>query len=184
MSTFDRRGQGAHVDVVGIFDSNFNQRFVNARPVNASIKETSKFMEHPLEDGGTIVDHKVIEPVEIDFSLVLKPKDYHNTYQQLRRAWLGNELFSVQTRTGTYNNMAFVSIPHDETVEMFGTVAVALSLREVRYVRATFETLPTGSTKEPKDTDTKDRGNQPSSSATNAQEQKKASVIQEWRGRK
>lgn len=177
MSIFDRRGQGAATDVVGIFDSSFRQRFVNARPVNASIKEISKFMEHPLEDGGTIVDHKIIEPVEIEFSLVLKPKDYHNTYQQLRRAWLGKELFSVQTRTGTYNNMAFVSIPHDETVDMFGTVAVALSMREVRYVKATFETLPAGSTKDPKDVDTKNRGNQPSSASAPAQEKKKTSVI-------
>jgi hypothetical protein len=165
MSIFDRAGQGASSDIVGIFDANFRQRFANARPINAAIKETSKFMEHPVEDGTTIVDHKVIEPIEIDFSLILKTADYHNTYSQLRQAWLGGELFSVQTRAGTYPNMAFVSIPHDETVDMFGTIPVALKMREVKIVETRFETLPPRSVKNQRDSDTKARGNQPAAEA-------------------
>lgn len=168
------------VDIVGIFDSNFTQLFVDARVINASVNESAKLMEHPVEDGTTIVDHKVIMPVEIDFSLILKEESFRDTYSDLKQAFIGSDTFSIQTLTDTYYNMAFVSMPHTETPDMIGTVAVALKMREVQIVAAVFESLPPSSVKAANDADTKSRGAQSPQPETEEKSGQRVGLLKGW----
>ena len=170
----------AAVDIVGIFDSKFTQLFVDARVINASVNESANFMAHPVENGTTIVDHKVIMPVEIDFSLILKEDTYRDTYYQLKQAFLGGDTFSIQTLTDTYYDMAFVSMPHTETPDMIGTVAVALKMREVLIVEAVFESLPPSSVKVANDADTKSRGAQSPQPETEATGKARVGILKGW----
>ena len=85
MALNDTNIPSAASDVVGVFDANFNQVFRLARPVKAQIHETSKPMEHPVETGIIITDHRIILPVEIEFSLILPPGEYRPVYQQIKQ---------------------------------------------------------------------------------------------------
>ena len=129
-------------DVVGVFDSNLRQIFVEARAVKAVVKEEAKVMEHPLEDGSSITDHKIILPIEIELSVVVQADDFKSVYDKIKQFYLGNELLEVQTKTGTYSSMVIQSMPHDETADMFDTVAIAMKLKEVKLVQPQFGALP------------------------------------------
>ena len=146
----------AAIDYVAIFDQNYNQLFREARAIKAVIKEQSKLMQHPIETGAIITDHRIIEPVEIELSLILASADYQDVYKQLRQYYFQATLLIVQTRSGIYQNQLIESLPHEEDPSMFDALAVALSLKEVFYVTPQYGIVP----KYPTNATTANRGAQ------------------------
>ncbi|MDR1367875.1 MAG: hypothetical protein LBJ76_04065 [Candidatus Accumulibacter sp.] len=151
-------GASAAVDVVGVYNSAMNQLFPLARPAKAVVTEAAKIAEHPVESGGTISDHRIILPTEIELTLYVT--DYRNTYQRIKAAFLSNELLIVQTRTGLYENMAITAIPHEETTGKHDVLDMTFRLKEVKLVRAQFQALPPQQVKKTNDASTVDRGEQ------------------------
>lgn len=167
-------------DEVAVIDADGNQVFSLARPVKATVKEESKVMEHPVEDGSTITDHRVLLPVEIELALVLSSEEYRDVYQEIRELWANADLLTVQTRTGNYGNMIIYAMPHDETTDMTSGVAIGLKLKEVRLVEANIGKLPAEAVQSSKNTSKTDRGQQ-AAQADKAPEKKK-SLLKEWLG--
>lgn len=130
------------VDVVGMFDAHFQQLFVNARPLKAMLTESSKVMEHPTETGSVITDHRVIEPIEIELTMMVSTADFRDVYAQMKTTFLKAELLIVQTRTASYSNMLLYKMPHDEVADIAEGYAIALNFREVQLVSAQFQALP------------------------------------------
>lgn len=152
-------------DTVAVFDQDFNQIFKEARAIKAVVKEQAKVMEHPIETGAVITDHRVILPVEIELSLILKPANYQDTYKVIRSYYLNSTLLVVQTKTAIYENQLISAIPHEETPDLYDAIALTLSLRQALFV------TPAGgiSPENPTDTTTVDRGQQGISSANATQ---------------
>lgn len=167
------------VDVVGVFDSKFNQVFPAARPIKAQVKEVAKLMEHPVESGSTITDHRVILPTEIELTLMLQGDEYRDTYGLIRGYFMKTELLTVQTNTGSYTNMVIEAMPHDETPETFDAAPMALKLKEVLLVTAQFQALPPAAVKNTRDASKVKRGEQTgkTETATESGGKKKSSVL-------
>ncbi len=125
-------------DVVGIFDSDFRQLVPEGRPIKASVTEPSKVMEHPLEDGSTVADHRVFLPVEIEMTMLVPIE----IFQRLRAIYRQTETVTIQTNSGSYDNMIIETLPHDETPDAFDMLPVAAKFREVQFVAAQFQALP------------------------------------------
>lgn len=142
------------VDYVAIFDQDYNQLFREARAIKAVVKEQSKVMEHPVESGAIITDHRIIMPVEIDLSLILASEDYQSVYKAIRQYYLNATLLIVQTRAGIYENQLISALPHEEDPTMFDALTLALSLKQVFFVTAQFGVVP----KSPSNTTTVNRG--------------------------
>lgn len=125
-------------DVVGIFDADFQPLVPEAQPIKATVTQPSKVMEHPLETGGTVSDHRVFQPVEIEMTVVVPFADF----PRLQAIYRQTETVAVRTNVGTFDNMIIETLPHDETPDVFDKVAVAMKLREVQFVEAQFQALP------------------------------------------
>lgn len=147
-------------DVVGVFDSNFAQLFPLGRPLKALIREEAKVMEHPVESGATVTDHRVILPVEIEMTLMLNDAEYRDTYNAVKERYLKTEVLTVQTKTGSYPNMILASIPHEEVPDVFDAIPMFLRFREVLFVAAQFQALPPRAVRKPSDASTVKRGEQ------------------------
>lgn len=120
-------------DVIGIFDSiTYEQYFVTARPIKVSVSEVAKVMTHPVENGATISDFKVIMPIQIQMSMILSPLEYQATYQSIKTAFKNSTLFIVQTRSDMYLSMMISAMPHEEEAAMFDTIPIALKMEEVK----------------------------------------------------
>jgi hypothetical protein len=141
-------------DQVAVFTQDYVQVFRSARTIKATVKEEAKVMEHPVETGATIVDHRIILPVEIELSLILTPTDYQNTYDKIKEAYLNSTLFIVQTKSGIYENQLIQSMPHDESPDNYNTILIALNLKQVIFVTAQYGTTP----KNASNTNTTNRG--------------------------
>lgn len=156
MSTiFDTLIPHAAVDTVAIFDQNFKQVFPRARALKAVVKEDAKVMEHPVETGAIISDHRIILPIEIELSFILQSEDYIDTYRAIKQYFLNATLMVVQTRAGIYKNQLIASMPHEEDPEQYDAITVAVSLKQVQFAMAQYGIKP----KNPSNSTTVDRGN-------------------------
>ena len=57
-------------------------------------------MEHPVESGAVITDHRIVMPIEIDLSLILASADYTDVYKAIRQYYYAATLLTIQTRVG------------------------------------------------------------------------------------
>lgn len=135
------------VDVVGVFDQNYNQLFSGARPISAKINPVAKMMVHPLEDGTSIADHRVIQPVDAELSVILDPDEYVDTYNAIKSVFNGLSPVTLQTRVDSYPNMYICEMPHDETAAVFDTITMILKLTQALIVTsATIIATPAAAT--------------------------------------
>lgn len=152
-------------DKVAVYSQEYDQVFRNARPIKAVVKEASKLMEHPIEDGAVVTDHRVVLPVEIQLSMILTPATYKDTYDEVKQLYLNGTLLIVQTRSGTYQNQLIQEMPHEEDTTIANTITLALSLKEVIMVTAQYTTTP----QKAKNSNTVDRGTQNTTTASGPQ---------------
>lgn len=123
------------VDVNAVLNQEtLQQVFPDARPVKATVKETARVMDYPVETGATLSDHKIINPIEIEIIFVINQDFYSSAYQQIRTAWINSTLLSVQTRTGTYLNMIVSDMPHEEEPDMYNAITQQVRFREIIFV--------------------------------------------------
>lgn len=114
--------------------ASIGQLFVNARPMKATIRETSKVMEHPVETGVVLADHHIINPIEIDLPMIVNSKFYASTYSQIRQNFINASPLAVKTRVGVFNNMIIQNMPHEEDPEMWDVITITLHLKQVIYI--------------------------------------------------
>lgn len=145
-------------DVICVLNASLAQVFELARPMKAAVTPDSKAMEHPLETGAVVTDHRIILPIEIELSLILVGADtYRTTYRQVADLFRRGELLTVQTRADSYASMVIQSMPHEENPDQFDVLVLALKLKEVQYVDAKFTTAKV---RHKKDSRTSKRGEQ------------------------
>ncbi|POP42321.1 hypothetical protein CHU32_03545 [Superficieibacter electus] len=169
-------------DVVAVLDSSFRQIFPDARPIKATVKEEAKAMQHPVESGASVVDHRVILPVEIKLSLIIPGDAYRDVYQQIRQYWLRGDLLTVQTLAGTYQNMMISGMPHDESSDLIDALPMEITLVEQKIASTKFSGGASkgganGDPSVPRDSPTTGRGQQQGTTPSTGQQGKAGSTI-------
>lgn len=154
-------------DVVGIFDNDtFDQLFPTARAMKATVTRIKKAFQHPIETGFVNTDGMIDVPAEVDLAVMITGEDYASTYQQILDYYTNCTFLCVQTRADVFFDMLIVSMPHEETPEIYDVVPVAIKLRETFLFAGQYQALPAASVEKPQDQSTVNRGaQQPQSSA-------------------
>lgn len=130
------------MNVIAIYDNNFNILFENAQYIKASVSDDSQMFSHPLEDGSKITDHKVDNPIEINLQVMLLGVTYISIYQALNKIKLDATALTIQTKTNVYSNMYISSLPYEEDNTVSDGIKIVVSL-----IQATFENPNTIKTK-------------------------------------
>lgn len=128
------------VDVVAVLKGEGGaQVFAAARPMRATVYERADLMEHPLEDGSVITDHRVQRPTEIDLPLFIPGgPDLKTVFAEIRQLWTDGTVLIVQTTAGTYGSMILTDVPHEEHPDAINSITVGLRFREARFVKAAY----------------------------------------------
>lgn len=146
-------------DLVAVLNENLNQVFEGAYITTANIAEESQVMSHAVETGATIVDEIVLQPISITLSVTLNPNNYRSIYQEIKQAYLSRALLTVQTKADSYSSMVIEKIPHDEEPNVFDTITIAISLKEVKFVDTQYEEFKLDNIKNSSNASSKKRGN-------------------------
>lgn len=144
-------------DVTGVFDESFNQYFKDARTMKVSVTKDKKVMEHPVEDGSTISDHVIFNPIEIELVIFTRAGLEKQVYAQIDTLFKSNKLVTIQTRVDSYKNMLMQGMPHEETTDMVDVVAIVQKFKETRLVKLAYVSA---APKAKKNSDTVKRGEQ------------------------
>lgn len=124
-----------NLDIAIVLDKDFNPVFENAKIMKIGVKEPSKPMEHPVENGTIITDHRIILPIEIDMQLILPAPLYRNLYLQIKQLFTKSSLLIVQTKNEVYKNMMISDLPHEERPEMYDAIIVDLKFKQVLFAQ-------------------------------------------------
>lgn len=155
----------AAVDTVAVFTQDFEQLFKAARAMKAVVKEQAKLMEHPVENGSIITDHRIVLPVEIELTLILTSDDYRQVYKSIRQYYLNGTLLVVQTRSDIYKNQMIESMPHEEDTTQYDVLPLILNLKQVQFAQAQYGVVP----QNPTNANTVERGAQQGTEAPTQQ---------------
>lgn len=166
-----------HDDVFIMDSQSYAQMFPFARPMRLTVIEPSKIMKHPLEDGSTITDHLVIEPIRIEISCIFV-KGYKDTTAQFRSTFEQGKLLTIQTKAKAYDNMVLTDMPHEEDPDFMDILMATLKFEEARFVTPEYGELPASAVKNPKDASTVKRGTQQTTKASGADTAKASSSYQ------
>lgn len=181
MALFDVNISTKAADVVAVIDeSSGKQLFPDARPVKATVTRTSKMMAHPLEDGSSMVDHRIVLPMTIGLQCLFRSDSYRETYQTIHRIFENGTPLLVQTKTDTYRNLFIQDMPHEENIEMFDSINMILQLVEAKTVSAQLFSMNSKSVIDAIDSSTVERGEQSTVQATSNQESSVLKAVSSW----
>lgn len=171
MASNNTENSTAALDVVAVLDANLNQVFGDARPVKGSFTEDSKQMEHPLETGAQVTDHRVIQPIEITLTCMLVGEEYRQVYRQIKDIFMRGDMLTVQSRVESYPSMIILSMPHDEPPDIQDGAMMVIKLREAKFVEAQFTDVKPVKAKSSKNSGTTKRGEQKATTTPPARRQ-------------
>lgn len=156
--------------------------------IQAQINEHAQTFTHPLENGRNIIDHRIIQPVEIEFRVLLiddkvgrlerlitgvSEKLASDTYDEMKQNFLDGTLLSIQTRSSTYPDQIMTAMPHEETSAIFDGLAVTFKTMQV----LTPTDAPTFDAANASDSNTVSRGKQNPADASNLKTDEYRSVF-------
>ena len=165
-------------DTVAVYDLNYVQVFSKARPLKVEVIEDSKVFEHPLADGTTIVDHRIVLPVEIELSLILTSSDYQDVYQEIKQIFLDADLLIISTRSGTYENQIIQSIPHVETSDIYNGFLLTLKTKQADFSTSETSVAPIN----PSDSSTTDKGLTQGENVSDESQEEQSTFLRQWFG--
>lgn len=156
-----------NLGTVQVLDTDNNPLFLNSIMIRATVKEESRNMEHPIETGAIITDHRIILPVEVNLVVFIPVNFVNDTYSQIKQIYLDGTFITVQARTGTYSNQLISGMPHEESAEKAGVVVVGFRSKQAQIVKSQSTTTTVTPTDPANDT-TVDRGTQQGSDTENS----------------
>lgn len=163
-------------DVVAIYASGTGgQLFESARPMRVSVRPSSQVMAHPIEQGALRADHVVINPTELDLTVMLDPlrgRDIFRTLDEARRAGLA---ITVMTRTAMHEDLIITALPYDELPNLSDSVPMTVRLSEVITFAAQFEALPPEKVANKTDSSTRNRGELPTTATPSGEGSRRTS---------
>lgn len=176
---FTQQGvNSAAQDVVAILDADtFQPLFSGSNLMRVTVKETSRLISFPVEDGTQRTDHRVLDPIEIELPILLT-NDMRNLFEQLRQAYIEGRDLIVQTKVRSYPSVMIYEFPHDELPEQGDSIPVAIRMREIKVIKPEFGTLPPAQVASAKQSSTVKKGAQ-QTEESDAPTQRKASVLYE-----
>lgn len=127
--------------------------FPDATVLNFSKDQKCRYLSHTLEDGSVVTDHVVQDPVTATLELHLGGDNYKNTYQLIKRAYMKADEFIIQTRVDRLENMHITGMPHEETSDMYDSVIIVLSFKQLTFIQPQYGRLSPADVWNPAHTD-------------------------------
>lgn len=125
----------ASFDSVQILNG-YTQVLQYARPIKATVRRSSRLLDHPIETGQLITDYSIVLPTEVDFTVIVQAANYRNTYAEALQLFRTKQILSVQLKVGVGSNMVIAEVPHEETPDKYDAFMMTIKFREVLVVKS------------------------------------------------
>lgn len=106
--------------------------------IRCTVSDKARLMEHPLEMGGKIVDHKVFEPITANLQIAMPISGFEMECATLKELYRKGTMLSLQTKAYVYENLQISGIPHEETAENINRLVFNIELREAQVAQSVY----------------------------------------------
>lgn len=160
---------------VALIDSDGYDIIANAAVIKVTGSPTAEYPSHNMEDGTSISDHSYFNPYEGSIALICD----NESHGVLETAFKSRMKLSVQSKTGTRENVYITSLPTDEDSSQPDKIRVIVNLKEQRFDTVEIKKLPAKKVKKASNQSTAKRGkiNKDTSQQSTSESQKTKSSV-------
>lgn len=126
--------------------------------IDVDIMQESKMMDHPVESGVKITDHKVKQPIEIRLRMAMPEYRYSPIYRELKALYDESPYLTILTNATVYPRMILTGIPHDEKASNYSRLIFNLTFREAIIIQPKYVAMTPERVKSGEDMDTVNTG--------------------------
>ena len=167
---------------VALFDSNEREVLEGIGMLKASCSPMIKYFTHPTAERVQVTDHSIELPNEIVISGKMDSRSYRDTMSELRSLAKNREKFTVQLKSGIYENMYIDSYPTEEDTDHYDTLSFILSFVEHIIADEVTDLLPPRKVKNKQDADTTERGEVSKAPVTETESINPLSLLENFNG--
>lgn len=104
---------------------------------NVNVDRKADAIRAPVEEGYYVFDNKVIQPVSVDMTLIVKCSIWNEVHEKLVRMFEMREytFYEITTRGDVFGNMALIGMSRAETNEMYDAMEVKLNFLQILTAR-------------------------------------------------
>ena len=106
--------------------------------IRCTVSDKARLMEHPLEMGSKIIDHKVFEPITANLQIAMPISGFETECATLKELYRKGTMLSLQTKAYVYDNLQIAGIPHEETAENINRLVFNIELREAQVTQSVY----------------------------------------------
>ena len=124
---------------------------------NITVKRTANAIRSPVETGYQVFDNKVIMPIEVTMSAIVKAADWQEVWGILQGIYdeRSYNFYTVYTRGEIVRNLMLTEVTREETTDKFDAVDLTLHFVQVVYAKENALSIKTD---DKKDATTKQTG--------------------------
>ncbi|CAH6851362.1 hypothetical protein EDB29_1011102 [Vibrio crassostreae] len=142
-----------------IFNEDGEQVLGGLNIISVKTDPSNQYPTHTLENGLDVMDHKFANQTVLILSVVLEPRNYVNTFAELKLLSNSSTKLTVQTKVDTHTSMYVKAYPYEESAKAFDTVRMTIELIEQITSDSNSGELNQDDVANSADSDTVDRGN-------------------------
>lgn len=152
-------GMGSDMPPITVVDTETNETIWDqAFHMNISTNPTATVARHPLETGSSVMDHRIIEPLQCTLSLMATKSTYRDLYSAIRAVHENSRLVNIHTRTRVCRNMAITAMPDEQNPDMYDALAIDITFEEMVFVTPSQGTMTSENTRNKADANTIQQG--------------------------
>ena len=130
--------QKSDVKNIAIYEQkNNNEVFQNVKYLDGSVSDDLKVMEHPKEDGATIVDHVVDDPKTAAIRLIIADDDVESL-NEILNYYKDRTPLTIKIKNEIYSNFIISAKPLKADVEHYDKTVYDLSFKEVMVAKTVY----------------------------------------------
>lgn len=166
--------------------------------LNYSVRDDSQFATHPLEDGATIADHHIFNPVQITCNVAFPPKGYKwaqvsivdllygrgqtfdETFAELKTLYKTSAKLRIKTDAQVYENMYITSIPSDVAPDTADRQIFSITFEQAFMVTPQYIQMPANQVRNPANASYKKSGEVLPSNADTSTNKSLLQAIGDW----
>lgn len=104
--------------------------FINCKYIDGSADDDLKFMEHPLENGATIVDHVIDDPKTVHTKLIVADDD-DDSLNEILELYKNRTPLIVKIKNELFKNVCISAKPVKAEVQYYDKSIYELTYKEV-----------------------------------------------------
>ena len=139
---------------VAILDDDGNDVISTAAVIKVTNSRAAKYPSHSMEDGSSVSDHRYFDPNQATVAVICD----NGGFETLKNIWQNSTKLTVQSKTGTMDNMYIETIPTDEDLAQPDKIRVLINLVEQRFDEVEIKSLPARKVKKASNQSTSKRG--------------------------